>query len=184
MGVRHDANTILCDSMGRGANQSLLQYCSVLSSLLDYSLSPTSFYPPSLNRNTQNLVSTFPCLALCPKMLAPGNHHSYLLATWIPVRFDQQDAQAEDQRRGETLGYVFLILTHIWLCLWKSPPSFFDYHAYCVAHSHSFSTYWVPIILFALFNPLLLRVTMAFWSWWSLSISCSLSIPLALFIPL
>lgn len=70
LGICHDANTVLlCNRMGRKANQSLLLYCSALPSLPGYSLFLIPSYPTSLNTHTQNPNSIFSCLNLCPRRL-------------------------------------------------------------------------------------------------------------------
>lgn len=66
--ICHDANTVLlCDRVGREANQSLLLYCSALPSLPGYSLFLIPSYPISLNAHTQNPNSIFPCLICAPE---------------------------------------------------------------------------------------------------------------------
>lgn len=114
---------LLWDNMGRGATQSLLQYCSVLSSLLDHSLFPTPFYTPFLNTNTQNVVFTFPCFVLCPRMLTPGNFITLILCYLDSCWIWPAGCTSRGWRRRGTLGCNPLILTHIWLYLWKWLPS-------------------------------------------------------------
>lgn len=142
------------------------------------------FYPPSLNILTPNPISTFPCFTLCPRRLTARDLTPILSchvdSNWIwPVVYMSRS----EKRMRETLGYIFLTLNLIWLYFWQWLPSLLDYHTCCVVPFHGFSTHWVPIILFLLPNLFLLKVAVAFFSWF-LSTTNSLSIPLVLSMPL